>query len=144
MPAYNTHRIFNYVVFIIIAGFLYNIVFSFFELKQFIILCAGYYVGTDFITPDLDINSTVIKRWGWLKGLWLPYMWLFRHGKSSHNIVFGGVVRLIYIAFIAFFLYYLIFQALPPEAMIQTGYVLIFLAGILLANALHVILDMLF
>lgn len=144
MPGYNTHRLFNYVVFIIIAGFLYNIIFSLFELKQFITLCAGFYVGTDFITPDLDINSRAIKRWGRLKVLWYPYMWLFRHGQSSHNIVFGGVVRLLYITLIILFLYYLIFHALPHESMIQTVYVLIFLSGILSANALHVILDMLF
>lgn len=144
MPGYDSHRIFNYLVFIIIAGFLYHKILSFLDFKQFLILCAGFYVGTDFITPDLDIRSRAINKWGLFKVLWLPYMWLFKHGKSSHNIMYGGVVRLLYFIFIIFGIYYMFFSSLPPNVILPYGYVLIFIAGILFANALHIILDMLF
>lgn len=145
MPGYNTHRLFNYVAFIIIAAFLYSGNRPFLDLVQFLVLCAGFYAGTEFITPDLDIESKAINRWGALKVLWLPYRLFFKHGKSSHNIVYGAMVRLIYIGLIILGVYYLLFRAIPSNIMIiPFDYVLIILAGIMLANALHVMLDMLF
>lgn len=145
MPGYNTHRLFNYVAFIIIAAFLYSGNRPFLDLVQFLVLCAGFYAGTEFITPDLDIKSSAGNRWGALNVIWLPYRVLFKHGKSSHNIVYGAVVRLLYIGFIILGVYYLLFRAFPSDIMILPfDYVLIILAGIILANALHVMLDMLF
>ncbi|HEY9204324.1 MAG TPA: DUF2227 family putative metal-binding protein [Candidatus Methanoperedens sp.] len=146
MPGYNTHRVFNYAVFIAVPILLYvwNISVIDIDLKHFLALGAGYYIGTDFITPDLDIESTAIKRWGRLKLLWLPYKWLFKHGQSSHNIVYGAVVRVLYIGLIVLGVYYLLFRSLPLEMIGLPAYVLIFLIGIIIANALHVILDVLF
>ncbi len=145
MPGYNTHRRFNYVIFLIVAALFYFRDIRIFDPVQFLILGAGFYAGTEFITPDLDIQSRAIKRWGVLRILWYPYMILFEHGKSSHNIIYGAVVRLLYITAIILGVYYLIFSALPSDVMIiPLGYVLTFITGIILANALHVILDMLF
>lgn len=145
MPGYNTHRRFNYAVLLIVATLFYFRNIRIFDLLQFIILGAGFYAGTEFITPDLDIQSRAIKRWGVFKILWYPYMILFEHGKSSHNIIYGAVVRLLYITAIILGVYYLLFSALPSDVMIiPLGYVLTFITGIILANALHVILDMLF
>lgn len=141
MPCYNVHRIFNYTIFIAIAGLLYAQNISAINLKQFLALCAGYYIGTEFITPDLDTESTAIKRWGKLKIVWLPYKWMFKHGQSSHNIVYGAVVRILYISLIILGVYYLLFKSLPLEMMVSSVYVFIFLIGITIANALHVILD---
>ncbi len=145
MPGYNTHRRFNYVVFVIIAVLFYFSNLIFFNLAQLFALGAGFYVGTEFITPDLDIESRAIKRWGVLRTLWLPYKLLFKHGKSSHNIVYGAVVRLLYIGLIILGVYYLVFRALPYKMMILPfDIVLTFITGIIIANALHVMLDMLF
>ncbi|NJD76835.1 MAG: hypothetical protein FIB08_07040 [Candidatus Methanoperedens sp.] len=146
MPGYNTHRFFNYVVFIAVAILLYlwNLPAIDINLKNILALTVGFYIGTDFITPDLDIESTAIKRWGKLKILWLPYKWLFKHGQSSHNIVYGAIVRVLYISLILLGVYYLLFKSLPSGAITPSMYVLIFLIGITIANALHVLLDMLF
>jgi uncharacterized metal-binding protein len=145
MPGFNTHRLFNYVVFIIIAAFIYSGTKPFLDPWHFLILCAGFYAGTEFITPDLDIKSRVGNRWGALNVIWLPYRVLFKHGKSSHNIFYGAVVRLLYIGLIILGVYYLLFRIFPSDIMILPfDYVLIVLAGIILANALHVMLDMLF
>jgi len=145
MPGYNTHRLFNYVAFLIITASIYSGTRPFLDLGYFLILCAGFYAGTEFITPDLDIKSSVGNRWGALKVLWLPYRVLFKHGKSSHNIVYGAVVRLLYIGLIIVGMYYLLFRAFPSNIFILPfDYVLIILSGIILANALHVMLDMLF
>ncbi|MCZ7393256.1 MAG: DUF2227 family putative metal-binding protein, partial [Candidatus Methanoperedens sp.] len=144
MPGYNVHRIFNYLLFITIVALLYVWKIPVISLKQLLVFVAGFYIGTDFITPDLDIESTAMKRWGKLKILWLPYKWIFKHGQSSHNIVYGAVVRILYISLIILGVYYLLFKSLPPETMFSSIHVFIFLSGIIIANALHVILDSLF
>ncbi len=141
MPGYNVHRLFNYTVFIGISLLLYvwNI-----DLKQFLALSAGYYIGTEFITPDMDTDSAAINKWGMLRVLWLPYKWLFRHGQSSHNIVYGAAVRILYLSIIILSVYYFLFKSLPLETIISSAYVFIFLIGVIIANGLHVILDILF
>jgi uncharacterized metal-binding protein len=145
MPGYNTHRLFNYAVFVIIAALFYFRNLILFDLAQIFILGVGFYAGTEFITPDLDIESRAIKRWGALRTLWLPYKLLFKHGKSSHNIMYGAVVRLLYIGIIIIGVYYIMFRALPSNMMILPfDIVLIFLTGIIISNSLHVMLDMLF
>lgn len=144
MPDYNTHRIFNYLAFLVISVLLFKLQVVITDMKLFLALGIGFYIGTDFITPDLDIESTAIKRWGRLKIIWLPYKWLFKHGQSSHNILYGAIVRVVYFSIIILGVYYLLFRSLPPETMISSVYVFIFLAGIITANALHIILDVLF
>jgi uncharacterized metal-binding protein len=145
MPGYNTHRRFNYAVLIIIVSLFYFRNIFIFDLAQFFVLGAGFFAGTEFITPDLDIESKAIKRWGTFRALWLPYRLLFKHGKSSHNIVYGAVVRLLYIGFIILGVNYLLFRAFPSNMMtLPFDIVLIFFTGIIIANALHVMLDMLF
>jgi uncharacterized metal-binding protein len=145
MPGYNTHRRFNYAVLLIVAALFYFRDLMMFDPAQFLILGAGFYAGTEFITPDLDVKSRAIKRWGVFKILWFPYMIFFEHRKSSHNIIYGAFVRLLYITAIILCVYYFLFRALPSNVMIlPLGYVLIFITGIILANGLHVILDMIF
>ncbi len=145
MPGYNTHRLFNYAALMVTAAFIYIRNFSYFDLVQFLVLGAGFYAGTEFITPDLDIESTVIKRWGALGVLWAPYRLLFKHGKSSHNIVYGAVVRLLYIGVIILGVYLLLFNAFPSNmTILPFDLVLFFAGGIIIANAFHVMLDMLF
>jgi len=146
MPSYNVHRVFNYVIFTATAVLFYilNISVIDVDLVKLLVLIVGFYIGTEFITPDLDIESTAIKRWGKLRIIWLPYKWLFKHGQSSHNIIYGAVVRILYISLIILGVYYLLFRSLPPETMLSSVYVFIFLAGIIIANVLHVILDIFF
>ena len=144
MPDYNTHRVFNYLVFLVISVLLFKLQVVITDMKLFLALGIGFYIGTDFITPDLDIESTAIKRWGRLKFIWLPYKWLFKHGQSSHNILYGAIVRVVYFSIIILGVYYLLFRSLPPETMFSSVYVFIFLIGIITANALHIILDVLF
>lgn len=144
MPDYNTHRVFNYLAFLVISVLLFKLQVIITDMKLFLVLGVGFYIGTDFITPDLDIESTAIKRWGRLKIIWLPYKWLFKHGQSSHNILYGAIVRVMYFSIIILGVYYLLFRSLPPETMISSIYVFIFLIGIIIANALHIILDVLF
>ncbi len=144
MPGYNRHRIFNYIIFIAIAFVLYSENIFSFSPGMLLAICLGFYIGTEFVTPDLDVDSAAYKRWGRLKILMLPYKWLFDHRKSSHNIYYGAIVRILYISVIILGFYYLIFKSLPPELDLSPVYVIFFLLGIISANALHVILDNIF
>lgn len=48
--------------------------------------------------PDLDIYSVQYKRWGWLRGIWLPYQKLLHHRSwLSHGPIIGTVLRLVYL-----------------------------------------------
>jgi len=141
MPGYNTHRIFNYAILIAIAALAW---YESINPKQLLALSVGFYIGTDFLTPDLDTESTAIKRWGKLKILFLPYKWTFTHRKSSHNIIYGAVVRILYISIIMLVLYYVLFKSFPSETVFFSAYIILFLIGIIIANALHVLLDVIF
>lgn len=141
MPGYNAHRIFNYVIFAAIAALAW---YESINPKQLLALGIGFYIGTDFLTPDLDTESTAIKRMGRLKILFLPYKWTFTHRKSSHNIIYGAVVRILYISLIMLVLYYVLFKSFPSGTVFFSAYILLFLIGIIIANTLHVLLDVIF
>jgi uncharacterized metal-binding protein len=141
MPGYNAHRIFNYAILIAIAALAW---YESINPKQLLALSIGFYIGTDFLTPDLDTESTAIKRLGRLKILFLPYKWTFTHRKSSHNIIYGAVVRILYISLIMLVLYYVLFKSFPSGTVFFSAYILLFLVGIIIANALHVLLDVIF
>lgn len=141
MPGYNVHRLFNYAVFIAIIILFYIWDISIINLKHVLAFGAGYYTGTVLLTPDLDTDSTAIKKWGKLKIFVLPYKWMFVHRKSSHNIVYGAIVRILYIGLIILVMYYLLFKTLPAGTIFSSVYIFIFLIGIIIANALHILLD---
>ncbi len=141
MPGYNTHRLFNYLVFFIITLFMFYEKFFMLDLSKVITLILGFYIGTEFITPDLDTNSTAYKKWGKLRFLILPYKWLFKHRGSSHSIILGALVRILYITFLLLVSYFFIFKSFPLEMTFYFEYILIFIIGVACANALHVILD---
>src|SRR5659263_713714 len=129
MPGYNTHRIFNYIIFIAAVLSLYNFGIFHFSPVQLLTIFLGFYIGTEFVTPDLDTDSSAYKRWGRLRILILPYKWLFKHRKSSHDIFYGAIVRIFYITIIIAIFYYLIFKSFPHENIIFPVYIIIFLGG---------------
>jgi uncharacterized metal-binding protein len=144
MPGYNSHRIFNYIIFIAVVLSVYYTEILQLSPAQLLAIGLGFYMGTEFVTPDLDTDSSAYKRWGRLRILILPYKWLFKHRQSSHNLFYGAIVRILYITAIIAVSYYLIFKSLPLENILFPIYIFIFIGGIITANALHVILDGIF
>ncbi len=63
---------------------------------------AGFLAGSLLLSPDLDMASyqSVLakRRWGVLRGLWIPYGLLFKHRGVSHSYVIGPASRLGYLA----------------------------------------------
>ncbi|MCS7191502.1 MAG: metal-binding protein [Armatimonadetes bacterium] len=108
---------------------------------------AGYLVGTFWLTPDLDLTtSRPARRWGILRIFWLPYAWLFTHRGLSHRPFLGALTRVLYLAALAgigLFLLDLLGYKLQFEISLSDGW-LSFFAGVLVADAIHLVLDTVF
>jgi len=119
----------------------------------------GYLIGTFLLSPDLDLHfSKPSQRWKFLKFLWLPF-WVFsRHRGITHVPFLGTFVKLFYLTFLFFFLYFVLLGVLRllgfvPEFLLsfdpfsflneffrsEGGF--FFVLGLLTADLLHIILD---
>jgi uncharacterized metal-binding protein len=65
-----------------------------------VIVLLSFLVGGLMLGPDLDIRSIQYKRWGPIKGIWIPYRLALKHRSSlSHGPIIGTALRVIYLAF---------------------------------------------
>ncbi len=106
MPSGNTHDRITLWTLPWIVGITYGLTRS---SELTLILSGGYLFSGLMFGPDLDIRSIQYKRWGFLKGIWIPYRMFFRHRSLfSHGPIIGTCVRVLYlfvvIAWLAIFL----------------------------------------
>ena len=147
-----THDLVNLAV---LPGFLY-----FLPKELYIPFGLGYLVGTFLLSPDLDLpNSRPTRRWSFLRCLWLPYQSISRHRGLSHVPFVGSILRIVYITGVLLFLYFvligvvsildrgtaLFLAAFNPfeflNHLLRSEKSLYFLAGVLCADVVHIILD---
>ena len=58
----------------------------------------AFLLGGLWLSPDLDTKSLPLKRWGILKGIWLPYRKLIPHRSFfSHGPLIGTTLRICYL-----------------------------------------------
>ncbi len=58
----------------------------------------AFTLGGIWLSPDLDIHSKALKRWGILQIIWWPYRKLISHRSIfSHGIIIGTSIRVIYL-----------------------------------------------
>ncbi len=58
----------------------------------------AFLIGGLWLSPDLDTKSNALKRWGFLKLIWMPYCKLIRHRSFlSHSPFIGTIIRLSYL-----------------------------------------------
>lgn len=67
-------------------------------LRDGAILTAAHLFGTYFMSPDLDIDSAIDKRWGPLQIIWRPYRVVVPHRAIWSHSGLSGLLRLIYLA----------------------------------------------
>jgi uncharacterized metal-binding protein len=54
------------------------------------------------LSPDLDLDSSIYRRWGPLRFLWWPYQKAVPHRSAvSHSVFWGPVLRLAYFLVVA-------------------------------------------
>ena len=88
-----------------------------------ILFAAAYMFATRYLSPDLDINSKPYQRWGALRVLWYPYMKVFKHRKSSHNLLIGPIITILYLSMIVIPAVYMLMYMWIPIAEWSIEYV---------------------
>uniref|UniRef100_A0A6M3M6U0 Metal-binding protein n=1 Tax=viral metagenome TaxID=1070528 RepID=A0A6M3M6U0_9ZZZZ len=80
------------------------------ELRLFCIMTNAYLFASFYLSPDLDIDSSVYHRWGYLKMLWWPYKKLCKHRQRSHGIITGPILILTNLCIILIPIIYYLYQ----------------------------------
>lgn len=63
-----------------------------------LIVIPFYLFGGYYFSPDLDIESSVYKRWKMLRFIWTPYKNIVPHRSIfSHGIIIGTLTRIVYL-----------------------------------------------
>jgi len=63
-----------------------------------VIVGVSLVVGTIWLSPDLDLDSKAISRWGFLSWLWYPYKKIVKHRSVlSHSGPLSATLRLLYL-----------------------------------------------
>ena len=108
-------------------------------------------IFTAFFSPDIDVKSSSLKRWGLLAIFILPFTHFLKHGQTSHKPVLGYFYIIGYFTILAVALYFVGISLLDIR-LLELGtvfsfvlhylryFVLIFMTG-LLAHTGHLIAD---
>ncbi len=100
MPNFKTHKYINYIFIIIITIFIFYYNYWNNLIPLFIL---GFIIGTNYITPDLDINSTPSNHY-----IWYLYKKISRHRGKTHSLLFGFLLPIIYLISIILITIYLL------------------------------------
>lgn len=90
MPSGKKHIRINWI-FLVILNIIIIIFIHDISLKHYILFNILFILTSYFISPDIDINSSVYKRWGLLRWIWYPYREIMKHRGASHSFVWGPI-----------------------------------------------------
>ena len=96
-------------------------------------------ISASAISPDLDISAFAPR--GLWRTFWRPYERAFPHRSSSHIAVFGATTRLAYLLAIPAVVVWLVAPGLWTWLMGHWEIGLLYLVGLSLADALHLVMD---
>jgi len=134
MPNHKVHERINWCLLCGIAVVLYWLRV---DLWSGITFTIGYIFSTYFVTPDLDLDSKIYKRWYILKVFWCPYKEVFKHRQCSHHVVFGPISLVLYLAILIYTPIYYFKVAIPIESI----YLVPCSAGMVVAIEAHIVTD---
>lgn len=104
--------------------------------------------ATIWLSPDLDTNSAIAKRWGPLGAIWLPYKWLIPHRSWLSHSGISGALRLLYlylaiaiIAFVTSFGHWQLLEAINHFITSNATLVVLTIVGAVTADLVHVCAD---
>lgn len=145
MPKYTSHILFNFSLLIILFIIYQRYSFPLTE-QQLILFLLSYFIGTVYLTPDIDTRSEASRRCGISC---TPYRWFFTHRGISHHWLYGILTRIIYVLLIIGLLIFFISGLPEINTFINTllSYkieMLFIITGLFLSNLFHIILDTIF
>lgn len=147
MSNYKTHVTFNLCIALPIA--IASICYVKTPLPLIITFTAAFFYGTCFMNPDLDLIHQV-KLFSLRGLLTLPfrlYSKIFKHRGLSHSFLFGTATRVLWLGGTFLILFYLIYKTIPSKKTFlfycrdYKYYGLYGLAGLILADCCHLLLD---
>ncbi|MCH9627683.1 MAG: hypothetical protein S4CHLAM2_13250 [Chlamydiales bacterium] len=148
MANYKTHSTFN--IFLALPALLVGIYYSLhppYALLLTFVITFTY--CTLFMSPDLDLvhNIKLVSLRGVLSLPFRLYSRVFKHRGLSHSFLFGSLTRIVWLAGMAFLVFFLICEVLPSKHSFMAYYgaykYYIWYAGaaICLADWSHLLLD---
>lgn len=148
MSNYKTHVKFN--LFLALPVSVAGIYYLYSPPNAFLLtFVTAFCYGTCFMNPDLDLIHQ-IKLFSLRGLLTLPFRFyskIFKHRGLSHSILFGTASRILWLSGVALLLFYLIYETWPSEKTFLSycrqykTYMYYGLAGIILADWFHLVLD---
>lgn len=61
------------------------------------VVAIAHVAATYFLSPDLDMNTSVYRRWGWFRWIWWPYRKAVRHRNWLSHSGVSAAIRLLYL-----------------------------------------------
>lgn len=130
MPSYRTHDRVAYITAPVIMLGAYQLT----RIETAIGIGIGFLAANHYLSPDLDIDSIMNRRWGILRFIWYPYKKLFHHRSFwTHSGPISATVRFIYLSL---WLLPLLYFYVPPIHIVFVAWVVM-----VLADTLHTVLD---
>ena len=81
-----------------------------------VLTALAFMVGGLWLSPDLDVRSTALRRWGVLRGIWWPYRRLFPHRSLfSHGPLIGMALRLAWLSALLLLIWMALSSLLAPS-----------------------------
>jgi len=97
MPNHQTHDL----VCICSAPVISAASLTYLQPREALLLGAGIILTNLYLSPDLDTNSRLNKRWSVLNVLWIPYRRMFHHRSFwTHSGPISATVRILYLLLI--------------------------------------------
>ncbi len=130
MPGYRSHD----RAAIITAPIIMFASAQFTTIQNAIGISIGFLVANYYLSPDLDIDSIMNRRWGALRFIWWPYKKMFHHRSFwTHSGPISATVRFLYLSF---WLLPALYFFNPPMVIILWLWI-----SMILADSLHTALD---
>lgn len=107
------------------------------------LLGMGYFTGSLFLTPDLDVPYSVCRRrWGILGAIWAPYSFFSRHRGLSHHPLCGPLIRIAYVALPLSIIFVFAGHVLDvPWQLVDPKAIVLLMVGVVVVNLIHVLTD---
>lgn len=146
MPSGKTHLKIESLLLLLWTGLAVLLILrEWMTIPQAILSLGSYVFSVLMLSPDLDLSkSDAFYRWGVLRWIWLPYVWIFRHRQMSHHPLLGPLSRIVYIGILvlaATFIYLVSTGNPGPRLQLSMEAVLLVCLGLYLPNLEHILAD---
>lgn len=154
MASGKTHEKLN-ILFLVIGIIIALFVLSLHLYFESIFIVLGYFFGTYFFGPDLDLRSRPYRRWRKLRFIWMPYQTFKHRSVWTHGYIISDLIRYAYLMTFLYvllaaveFLFFSLFNLnlklithFETFITLHKKYAIAFVVGNILASTAHTLTD---